>query len=54
LQPANEEEKREESGSKLRINKIKKSFGKEKRFSTFADPNGRVLEKAKEVEAKRV
>ncbi|WP_259097485.1 hypothetical protein, partial [Mucilaginibacter dorajii] len=42
----------QETGSKLkkfeRI-KIKKSFGKMERIATFADPNGRVLERAKEV-----
>ncbi|QTE44481.1 MULTISPECIES: hypothetical protein [Mucilaginibacter] len=34
-------------------NKKQKSFGNKKRFSTFADPNGRELERAKEVEAER-
>ncbi len=53
MRPAKEGEERKESGPKLRIEKRKKSFGKEKKVSTFADPNGRVLEKAKEVEAER-
>ena len=47
----------QETGSKLekfeRI-KIKKSFGKDKRITTFADPNGRVLERAKDVEFERI
>ena len=47
----------QETGSKLekfeRI-KRKKSFGKVKRFTTFADPNGRVLERAKEVKFERI
>ena len=34
--------------------KIKKSFGNKEKVSTFADPNGRELRRAKEVEAERV
>jgi hypothetical protein len=47
----------QETGSKLKNlerEKRKKSFGKVKRFTTFADPNGRVLERAKDVEFEQI
>ena len=53
MHPAAEGEKREGKG-RLKLkksfrNKRKKGFGKAEKVSTFADPNGRVLERGKEV-----
>ena len=53
MHPAAEGEERRERGvqnqkSSLE-NKRKKGFGKAEKVSTFADPNGRVLERGKEV-----
>jgi hypothetical protein len=53
LHPFAEREKRRERGvqnqEKSFRNKRKKGFGKAEKVSTFADPNGRVLERGKEV-----
>ena len=61
LQPAIEEEKSErgaenETESSLEIERKKRkiSFGKLKKVSTFADPNGGLLYEAKEVEPERI
>jgi hypothetical protein len=53
LHPAAEGEKREGNGvqnqGKSFRNKRKKGFGKAKKVSTFADPNGGLLYEAEEV-----
>ena len=53
MHPATEGDKRRERGvqnqEKSFRNKRKKGFGKAEKVSIFADPNGRVLERGKEV-----
>ena len=49
LREMREEKRRFKTRKSSLENKRKKGFGKAEKVSTFADPNGRVLERGKEV-----